>query len=130
MIYLSVAQIIALHKELIESSGGFDGIRSETLLDLSVNSIRQTFDGVDLYPGLIRKAVRLCFSLILNHAFIDGNKRIGLHAMVITLKLNGFSLKYVEDELINFVLEVASGNKTESELLQWVTEHLSRTDTD
>ncbi len=124
MIYLSKKQIILLQKKLIEAYGGIHGIRNENLVDLSVNSIHQTFDGNDLYPSIIRKAVHIGFSLVSNHSFIDGNKRIGTHAMLITLELNGYELEYKDLELINIIMEIATGTKNEDDLLIWVKEHI------
>ncbi len=124
MIYLSIEQVILLQERLIEIFGGSKGIRDNNLLDLSVNSIHQTFDGNDLYPSVIHKAVHLGFSLISNHAFIDGNKRIGAHAMLVTLELNGFELEYKDSDFIDIIIDIASGNKNENELFQWINEHL------
>ena len=80
---LSKNQIICLQDILIDRYGGIHGIRDENLLDSAVNSPFQTFSGQDLYPDIIEKAARLGFGLITAHAFIDGNKRIGTHAMLI-----------------------------------------------
>ncbi len=125
MIYLSKEQIILLHERLIEVFGGSDGIRNDNLLDLSINSIHQTFDGIDLYPNIVHKAVHLGFSLVSNHAFIDGNKRIGTHAMLVTLELNGYELTYTNSELINIIMEVASSTRDEDNLLKWVKKHIN-----
>ncbi len=124
MIYLSKEQIILLHERLIEAFGGSSGVRSENILDLCVNSIHQTFDGIDLYPSIIHKAVHLGFSLVTNHAFIDGNKRIGTHAMLVMLALNGYELDYSNSELIDIIMSIASSTKSEDDLLKWVKEHL------
>ncbi len=123
MIYLSKKQIILLQERLIEVFGGSSGIRDDNLLDLSINSIHQTFDGVDLYPSIIHKAVHLGFSLVSNHAFIDGNKRIGTHAMLLMLELNGYELEYKDSELIDIIMDIASSNKKEENLFQWVKSH-------
>ncbi len=124
MKYLSKEQIILLHNRLIEVFGGSSGISNEKLLDLSVNSIHQTFDGDDLYPSIIHKAVHLGFALISNHAFIDGNKRIGTHVMLLTLELNGYKLDYKDLELVNVVMDIASSVKNEDDLFEWVREHI------
>ncbi len=124
MIYLSKEQIILLHERLIDVFGGSNGISNDGLLDLSVNSIHQTFDGDDLYQSIIEKAVHLGYSLVCNHAFIDGNKRIGTHAMLVTLEINGYELDYKDIELINIIMEIASNTKSEDDLLKWVKEHL------
>lgn len=120
---LSKNDIIFLHENLIEIYGGDEKIRDHNLLDLSANSPYQTFDGVDLYEGIIEKAVHLCFSLIMNHPFVDGNKRIGAHCLLILLDSNGITLDYQQDELIEIILDIASSRKNEEALLNWVKDH-------
>lgn len=124
MISLSKEQIICLHQSLINYFGGDSGIRDENLLDLSVHSPYQTFDDLDLYQGIIKKAVHLCFSLIKNHPFVDGNKRIGTHAMLVLLELNGYSLDYSQEDLINIILDIASSQKNEHDLVLWIKNHI------
>ena len=89
MNYFSNEQIVKIHSSLITKTGGIDGIREYNLLDSSLKSIFQTFDGKELYPSIFDKAAQLCYSLIENHPFLDGNKRIGVHLMLIFLKING-----------------------------------------
>ena len=103
---LKKRQILLLHSVLIAESGGSDGIRDEGLLDSAVNTPFQTFSGQDLYPTVLEKAVRLGFGLIRNHPFIDGNKRIGTHAMLVFLNLSSITLSYEDDELISTILSV------------------------
>lgn len=124
MIRLNKEQILSLHKSLIDQFGGESGIRDENLLDLSINSPFHTFDGTDLYLGSIKKIVHLSFSLIKSHPFLDGNKRIGAHTMLVLLELNGYSLEYTQDELIEIILLVASSKKSEEDLLLWVKNHI------
>lgn len=124
MIRLSKSQIISLHKSLIEQFGGEYGIRDDNLLDLSINSPFQTFDGKELYLGPINQIVHLTYSLIKNHPFIDGNKRIGAHLMLILLELNGYYLEYSQEELIEIILSVAASTKSEEALLKWVKNHI------
>lgn len=78
--------VIEVHKRLIETSGGLDGIRDITLLESAVNTIYQTFESKELYPSVVDKAARLCFALIKNHPFIDGNKRISMHMLALFLR--------------------------------------------
>lgn len=124
MIRISKSQIISLHKSLIEEFGGEYGIRDDNLLDLAINSPFQTFDGKELYLGPINQIVHLTYSLIKNHPFIDGNKRIGAHLMLILLELNGYYLEYSQEELIEIILSVAASTKSEEALLKWVKNHI------
>ena len=120
---LSKEQLIHLHSMLIAETGGLDGIRDENMLESAVESPFQSFDGIDLYPSIQQKAARLGFSLIKNHAFIDGNKRIGTHAMLVFLALNNIELDYEQDELVNIILAVAASEKGFPDLLEWVNVH-------
>lgn len=121
---LKKRQILLLHSVLIAESGGSDGVRDEGLLDSAVNTPFQTFSGQDLYPTVLEKAVRLDFGLIRNHPFIDGNKRIGTHAMLVFLNLNSITLSYEDDELISTILSVASGEMDADGLLKWIQQHI------
>ncbi len=89
MIRLSKPQILLLHEQLIAETGGSSGLRDEGMLDSALNAPFQTFGGEDVYPSLQPKAARLCFGLVKNHPFVDGNKRIGAHVMLVFLALNG-----------------------------------------
>ena len=121
---LKKRQILLLHSVLIAESGGSDGVRDEGLLDSAVNTPFQTFSGQDLYPTVLEKAVRLGFGLIRNHPFIDSNKRIGTHAMLVFLNLNSITLSYEDDELISTILSVASGEMDADGLLKWIQQHI------
>lgn len=120
---LTKDQILYLHSELIKLSNGQDGIRDETLLDSAINAPFQSFDGVDAFPSLQQKAARLGYGLIKNHAFIDGNKRIGVHCMLVFLSLNGIELDYTQSELYTVILDIASGKQSFEDLLKWIIEH-------
>lgn len=120
---LTKEQIIRLHSVLIAETGGLDGIRDENMLDSAVESPFQSFDGIDLYPSIQQKGARLGFLLIKNHAFIDGNKRIGTHAMLVFLALNNIELDYTQDELTEIILSVAATEKDFTDLLDWITDH-------
>lgn len=123
MIRLTKRQILMLHRQLINETGGIHGIRDEDLLDSALSAPFQSFDGTDLYPSVIAKAVRMGFGLIENHAMLDGNKRLGVHSMLILLSLNGIDLKYTQKELFTVILNVASGHLGYTDLLQWVLDH-------
>ena len=120
---LTKKQIITLHAQLIKETGGMDGIRDEGLFDSAILCPFQSFDGKELYPTVLEKGARLGFELIHNHAFIDGNKRIGTHAMLVFLALNGFSFSYTQKELTEIILSVASGKKNYKDLLLWLQSH-------
>ncbi len=123
MILLSREQILLLHKQLLDCTGGLDGVRDETLLDSAVNAPFQKFDGNDLFPSIHQKAARLGYGLIKNHAFIDGNKRIGAHSMLVFLSLNGIELEYTQEELYGIILEIAGGKKGIEDLSNWIICH-------
>ena len=113
-----------MHTYLIERTGGTDGMRDAGLLDAALATPFQTFGGGDLYPTVIEKAVVLGFELIRNHAMIDGNKRIGIHAMLVFLALNNVLLQYGQDELVRITYGVASGERSKQDLMEWVEAHL------
>ena len=123
MILLTVDEIISLHKKLIEKTGGSDGIRDINLLESAVFSAEATFGDKECYPTVEEKAARLMYALTNNHAFVDGNKRIGVFVMLITLKLNKAELKYTQDELISLGLAVASGETDYDEIYKWIIGH-------
>ena len=121
---LNKRQVLLLHSALIAQSGGLDGTRDEGLLDSALNAPFQTFAEQDLYPTVLEKAARLGYGLICNHPFLDGNKRIGTHAMLVFLDINQFSLSYTDNELIEIILRVAAGETGYNELLDWLKTHL------
>jgi death-on-curing protein len=121
---LSKRQILMLHSALLSESGGSDGIRDEGLLDSAINTPFQTFAGQDLYPTVLEKAARLGFGLIRNHPFVDGNKRIGTHAMLVFLDINNINLSYEDEDLISTILSVASSELNDTGLLDWLQKHL------
>ena len=88
MIRLSKSQVLLLHEQLVAETGGSPGLRDEGMLDSALNAPFQTFGGEDVYPSLQQKAAHLCFGLVKNHPFVDGNKRIGAHVMLVFLALN------------------------------------------
>ena len=120
---LTKNQVIALQKQLIDRYGGTYGIRDEGILDSALHAPFQTFSGEELYPDVFEKAARLGFGLIKGHAFIDGNKRIGTHVMLIFLRLNDVMLRYSDDELIQMIFDVASGSADDKALLNWLKDH-------
>ena len=123
MIRLSKPQILFLHEQLIAETGGSSGLRDEGMLDSALNAPFQTFGGEDVYPSLQQKAARLCFGLVKNHPFVDGNKRIGAHVMLVFLALNGIELQHTQTELSDVILQLAAGTIQSSDLLNWILTH-------
>lgn len=120
---LTKAQILKMHDELIYETGGINGVRDNSLLDSALNAPFQSFGEIDAYPSLQQKGARLGFGLIQNHAFIDGNKRIGAHAMLVFLSLNGIELDYSQKDLSDMVLKVASGELFFDDMVSWIINH-------
>ena len=123
MIKITKNQIFMLHKQLIDEYGGSHGVRDENLLESALEMPFQSFGGKELYPSVQAKAARLCYGLVKNHSMVDGNKRIGTHAMLVFLALNGRELEYTQKELSDIILEIAAGSKECDDLLQWIIEH-------
>ena len=117
-------KVIIFHEKLIERFGGSRGIRDENMLDSTLVSAFQTFNGNDLYKTDIDKIASICYSLILNHSFIDGNKRIGIFVMLILLKFNFYEMKYTQKELIELGFEIARGNCKRDDIKKWIENHL------
>ena len=123
MIRLSKSQILLIHDQLISETGGSSGLRDEGMLDSALNAPFLTFGGEDVYPSLQKKAARLCFGLVKNHPFVDGNKRIGAHAMLVFLALNGIELQHTQSELSDVILQLAAGEIEATDLLRWILAH-------
>lgn len=123
MISLSKEQIIMMHQALIDATGGSQGIRDEGMLDSALAAPFATYDGEEFFASVEEKAARLAVGLVNNHPMVDGNKRIGAHVMLLTLRLNGISLQYSQEELVDQFLRVASGESGYDELLNWIKVH-------
>lgn len=123
MIRLTKGQVLMLHTQLINATGGCDGIRDEGLLDSALENPFQTFAEEELYPSIQSKAARLCYGLVKNHAMLDGNKRLGAHVMLVFLAVNGYGLEYTQKELIDLILGVADGENGCEDILKWILEH-------
>lgn len=124
MRYLSILEVFELHDRIISSSGGSRGIRDISALESAVNQPRQTFDQKDLYPDIVTKAAALCFSLVMNHPFVDGNKRVGHAAMETFLILNGYEIISSVDEQERVMLELASGNMSRINFSEWLNNQI------
>ncbi len=120
---LTKKHILKMHNLLIQETGGIHGIRDEALLDSALNAPFQSFDGEDLYKTIQAKAARLGFALIKNHPFIDGNKRIGILAMLVFLQINGIEISCTDEELIRLGLGLADGSVDYKNLLSWIIDH-------
>lgn len=114
---LSKEQVIMLHSQLIEQTGGMVGVRDISLLESAIDTPFQVFGGEELYPTIQAKGTRLGYGLIKNHCMIDGNKRIGIHAMLVFFSLNGIELRYMQKELYEMVLAVADGSLEYEDML-------------
>ena len=123
MIRFSKEKVLLLHQLMAEATGGSTGLREEALLESALESVYATFGGQELYPSKEEKAARLGFGLIKNHPFVDGNKRIGAHAMLVFLELNGIELNHTSEELSEIILKLAAGDADLQSLLSWILEH-------
>ncbi len=124
MRYLTIEQVIELHQLIIGQSGGSVGFRDPNALESAVAQPLMSFEGADLYPTISAKAGALAHSLIQNHPFVDGNKRIGHAAMEIFLVINGYEIKATVDEQEEIILGVASGQISRTEIAEWIESHI------
>ena len=123
MIKFSEEKVLLLHKLITEETGGDPNLRDKALLESALESAFATFDGEELYPTKQEKAARLGFSLISNHAFVDGNKRIGMYVMMTFLEVNGIRIRPTVDDVARVGLAVAAGEMKYEELLAWILEN-------
>ena len=123
MIKFSKEKVLLLHQIMAEATGGDVGVRDEALLESAIENIYATFDGAELYPSKEEKAARLGYSLISNHAFVDGNKRIGMYIMLSFLELNGIRIEATNDEVATLGLSVADGSSDYDVILDWINNH-------
>lgn len=123
MITLTKEQVLMLHDQLIEATGGSKGIRDEGMLESALMNPYQSFGGIELYPSIQAKAAQLCFGIVKDHPMIDGNKRLGTHVMLVFLALNGYELSYSQKELSDTILFLAAGKLQSEDILQWIIEH-------
>lgn len=123
MIKFSREKVLLLHQLLAEATGGSVGVRDEGLLDSALEGAFAGFGDKEFYPSKEEKGARLGYTLISNHAFVDGNKRIGVYVMLSFLEMNGIRIHCTDDELVHVGLSVADGTMGYEELLQWVIDH-------
>ena len=124
MIWISAEDVILIHSRVIQGSSGSDGLRDSAGLEAAIAAPMQTFDGQELYPSDIEKIARLGFGLASNHAFVDGNKRIGAMMTQLLLKWNGYDLTLRSGELADMFIAIADGTAKEQDLLDWIHAHL------
>ena len=123
MIKLSKEKVMFLHEMLAKQTGGSTGIRDTDLLESALESAYQTFGGVELYPTVEEKGAWLGYALISNHAFVDGNKRIGMLCMMVFLELNGVRINPTNESFFETGIGVASGKMKYEDLLQWIRDN-------
>ena len=124
MIWITADDVIQIHSRVIQRSGGMDGLRDRAGLEAAISAPMQSFGGQDLYPTTVEKIARLGYGLASNHAFVDGNKRIGAMMTQLLLKWNGFQMSLRSGELADMFIAIADGSAEESDLLVWIQGHL------
>ncbi len=120
MIKFSKDKVLLLHELMAQETGGSIGVRDEALLESALEGAFATFDGKELYPTKEEKAARLGFTLVSNHAFVDGNKRIGLYVMLTFLEVNGIRVECSDEEIVRIGFSLAEGSMGYEELLDWI----------
>ena len=123
MIKFSKDKILLLHQLIAEETGGSIGVRDEALLESALENAFSGFGGQEFYPTKEEKGARLGYSLTSNHAFVDGNKRIGMYVMLTFLEVNGIRLECTNEDIVEVGLSVAAGTMGYDALLEWVREH-------
>ena len=124
MIWVTADDVIMIHSRVIGASGGLDGLRDRAGLEAAAAAPMQSFGGEDLFPTALEKIARLGFGLASNHAFLDGNKRIGAMMTQLLLKWNGYELVLAKGELADMFISIADGQDGEQELLRWINTHI------
>ena len=127
MIKFSKEKVLLLHKLIAAETGGAVGVRDMGLLESALEGVFATYDGQELYPTKEEKGARLGFTLISNHAFVDGNKRIGMYVMLTFLEVNGIRMDCTNEDVVEVGLAVAAGTMSYEELRDWVQEHRAGT---
>jgi len=126
MRYLSLPEVLEIHRRVLAQSGGAGGVRDLGAIASALTQPAMTFGGEELYPTIEAKASAICFSLVMNHPFVDGNKRVGHAAMETFLVLNGYELRAEVEDAEGVILQLAAGRLTRAEFVDWVTAHIKR----
>jgi len=124
--YLSPTEVLLIHDHAIREFGGSFGLMNPGRLEASVVALRQTMFGEELYPDLFSKAAILFYLLVMNHAFVDGNKRTAALALIEFLERNGHTLDATNDELYQFTIDVAVSVLTKEEVEMWIRDKAIR----
>ena len=127
-IQFTIQDIYELHNQLEDAFILSSGVRDENLLASAVNTPFQTFMGNDLYASIYDKAAQLCYGIVKNHPFTDGNKRTALHSMYVYLIINGFDITATQQAVEDLIIDVAAGNMTNTELAEWLRENTIKID--
>lgn len=122
----TIDQVLELHGDVVKRSGGTQGVRSMTALESALAQPQMTFEGCDMYPTMEKKAAALCFSMVNNHPFLDGNKRVGYATTETFLLMNGYELSTSVDNAERAMLSLASGNLTREQLADWIKNHIKK----
>lgn len=128
MIRLTVDQVEHLYMKMVSATGGDYGIRDRGLLDSALNHVFLTFEGQELYPSDEEKCARICYSIICNHPFVDGNKRMGIFIFLVLLDLNDIKIKHTQADVITLGLGIAERKINPASIMQWVQDHRSGSD--
>lgn len=120
---IALEEIIIFHEKIIEKTGGSQGIRDIGLIESAINRPFQTYDGIELYPEIESKISAITYSLINNHGFVDGNKRIGVSVMLLLLKLNDIKIEYKQEELVDLGIKIAENKYKEEDIKKWIESH-------
>jgi len=120
---LTIQQVLFIHSRLIAETGGTGGLRDLAMLESALARPFASFDGNDLYPDLFRKSAALLDSLVNNHPFMDGNKRVGIVAAAMFLRINGVKLKCTQTELVSMTMQVATNHPPIGDIAEWLGTH-------
>ena len=120
---IALEEIIIFHEKIIEKTGGSQGVRDIGLIESAINRPFQTYDGIEFYPEIESKISAITYSLINNHGFVDGNKRIGVSVMLLLLRLNDIKIEYKQEELVDLGIKIAENKCKEEDIKKWIESH-------
>ena len=124
MIWVTTEDVITIHDRIIRKTGGLDGLRDRAALEAAIAAPLQTFDGVDFFQTDIEKIARIGYGLASNHAFVDGNKRIGAMIVQLLLRWNGYTLSLKQGELADMFISIAAGAASGEDLHAWILQRI------